>query len=69
MCVIGEDVGDYGGLYKVIKGFSEKFGFWWVLDMFIVENFFIGMVIGLVMMGLRFVVEGMNMGFLLLVYN
>ena len=26
VCMIGEDVGDYGGSYKVSKGLSEMFG-------------------------------------------
>lgn len=69
VCVIGEDVGDYGGSYKVTKGFSEKFGSWRVLDTPIAENSFTGMAIGSAMTGLRPVVEGMNMGFLLLAYN
>ncbi|XP_024363439.1 pyruvate dehydrogenase E1 component subunit beta [Physcomitrium patens] len=69
VCVIGEDVGDYGGSYKVTKGFSEKFGSWRVLDTPIAENSFTGMAIGAAMTGLRPVVEGMNMGFLLLAYN
>ena len=69
VCVIGEDVGDYGGSYKVTKGFTEKFGSWRVLDTPIAENSFTGMAIGAAITGLRPVVEGMNMGFLLLAYN
>jgi pyruvate dehydrogenase E1 component beta subunit len=69
VCVIGEDVGDYGGSYKVTKGFTEKFGSWRVLDTPIAENSFTGMAIGAAMTGLRPVIEGMNMGFLLLAYN
>lgn len=67
--VFGEDVGYYGGFYKVIKGFYEKYGELCIFDIFIVENSFIGMVIGLVLIGLWFIIEGMNMGFLLLVFN
>ena len=67
--VLGEDVGHYGGSYKVTKGFAEKFGDWRVLDTPIAENSFTGMAIGAAMTGLRPVVEGMNMGFLLLAYN
>lgn len=69
VCVIGEDVGHYGGSYKVTKGFAEKFGDLRVLDTPIAENSFTGMAIGAAMTGLRPVVEGMNMGFLLLAYN
>jgi pyruvate dehydrogenase E1 component beta subunit len=69
VCVIGEDVGHYGGSYKVTKGFAEKFGDWRLLDTPICENSFTGMAIGAAMTGLRPVIEGMNMGFLLLAYN
>eukprot|EP00250_Pteridium_aquilinum_P013126 c21147_g1_i1 orf=233-1486(+) len=67
--VVGEDVGHYGGSYKVTKGFAEKFGDLRVLDTPIAENSFTGMAIGAAMTGLRPVIEGMNMGFLLLAYN
>eukprot|EP00246_Nothoceros_aenigmaticus_P002420 TRINITY_DN13298_c0_g2_i2.p1 TRINITY_DN13298_c0_g2~~TRINITY_DN13298_c0_g2_i2.p1 ORF type:complete len:425 (-),score=71.90 TRINITY_DN13298_c0_g2_i2:296-1522(-) len=69
VCVMGEDVGHYGGSYKVTKGFAEKFGDWRLLDTPIAENSFTGMAIGAAMTGLRPVIEGMNLGFLLLAYN
>jgi pyruvate dehydrogenase E1 component beta subunit len=67
--IIGEDVGHYGGSYKVSKGLAEMFGDLQVLDTPIAENSFTGMVVGAAMKGLRLVVEGTNMGFLLLTYN
>ena len=67
--VIGEDVGHYGGSYKVTKGFAAKYGDWRVLDTPIAENSFTGLAIGAAMTGLRPVVEGMNLGFLLLAFN
>ncbi|PWZ55169.1 Pyruvate dehydrogenase E1 component subunit beta-3, chloroplastic [Zea mays] len=69
VCVMGEDVGHYGGSYKVTKGLAEMFGDLRVLDTPIAENSFTGMGVGAAMKGLRPVVEGMNMGFLLLAYN
>nr|ACU21100.1 unknown [Glycine max] len=69
VCVMGEDVGHYGGSYKVTKGLAPKFGDLRVLDTPIAENAFTGMGIGAAMTGLRPVVEGMNMGFLLLAFN
>ena len=69
VCVMGEDVGHYGGSYKVTKGLAPKFGDLRVLDTPIAENSFTGMGIGAAMTGLRPVVEGMNMGFLLLAFN
>jgi pyruvate dehydrogenase E1 component beta subunit len=67
--VLGEDVGHYGGSYKVTKGFAEKYGDLRLLDTPIAENSFTGIAIGAAMTGLRPVVEGMNMGFLLLAFN
>ena len=69
VCVIGEDVGHYGGSYKVTKDLCEKYGELRVLDTPIAENSFTGMAVGAAMTGLRPIVEGMNMGFLLLAFN
>ncbi|KZV28207.1 hypothetical protein F511_20873 [Dorcoceras hygrometricum] len=69
VCVMGEDVGHYGGSYKVTKDLAKKFGDLRVLDTPIAENSFTGMAIGAAMTGIRPVVEGMNMGFLLLAFN
>ncbi|KZV38023.1 hypothetical protein F511_25249 [Dorcoceras hygrometricum] len=69
VCVMGEDVGHYGGSYKVTKGLATKYGDLRVLDTPIAENSFTGMAIGAAMTGLRPIVEGMNMGFLLLAFN
>nr|YP_010851631.1 Pyruvate dehydrogenase E1 component, betasubunit [Echinothamnion hystrix]WGH14524.1 Pyruvate dehydrogenase E1 component, betasubunit [Echinothamnion hystrix] len=67
--VLGEDVGHYGGSYKVTKDLHVKYGDLRVLDTPIAENSFMGMAIGAAMTGLRPVVEGMNMSFLLLAFN
>jgi pyruvate dehydrogenase E1 component beta subunit len=67
--VLGEDVGHYGGSYKVTKGLYEKYGEPRVLDTPIAENSFTGMAVGAAMTGLRPIIEGMNMGFLLLAFN
>lgn len=67
--VLGEDVGQYGGSYKVTKDLYEKYGEWRVLDTPIAENSFTGMAVGAAMTGLRPIIEGMNMGFLLLAFN
>nr|ABE76507.1 apicoplast pyruvate dehydrogenase E1 beta subunit [Toxoplasma gondii] len=69
VCVMGEDVGHYGGSYKVTKDFHARFGNYRCMDTPICENTFTGMAIGAAMNGLRPVVEGMNMGFLLLAFN
>jgi len=67
--VLGEDVGHYGGSYKVTKDLYEKYGEWRVLDTPIAENSFTGLAVGAAMTGLRPIIEGMNMGFLLLAFN
>ncbi|KAK4345265.1 hypothetical protein RND71_035441 [Anisodus tanguticus] len=67
--VMSEDVGHDGGSYKVTKGLAPKYGDLRVLDTPIAENAFTGMGIGAAMTGLRPIVEGMNMGFLLLAFN
>ncbi len=67
--VLGEDVGHYGGSYKVTKDLYQKYGELRLLDTPICENSFTGMAIGAAMTGLRPVIEGMNMGFLLLAFN
>lgn len=67
--VLGEDVGQYGGSYKVTKDLYNKYGELRVLDTPIAENSFTGMAVGAAMTGLRPIIEGMNMGFLLLAFN
>jgi pyruvate dehydrogenase E1 component beta subunit len=67
--VLGEDVGQYGGSYKVTKDLYEKYGELRVLDTPIAENSFTGLAVGAAMTGLRPIIEGMNMGFLLLAFN
>lgn len=69
VCVLGEDVGHYGGSYKVTKDLYKKYGDLRVLDTPIAENSFTGMAVGAAMTGLRPIIEGMNMGFLLLAFN
>ena len=46
VCVMGEDVGEYGGSYKVTKDLYEKYGELRVLDTPIAENSFTGMAVG-----------------------
>ncbi|NEP38761.1 MAG: alpha-ketoacid dehydrogenase subunit beta, partial [Okeania sp. SIO2H7] len=69
VCVMGEDVGHYGGSYKVTKDLYQKYGELRVLDTPIAENSFTGMAVGAAITGLKPIIEGMNMGFLLLAFN
>jgi pyruvate/2-oxoglutarate/acetoin dehydrogenase E1 component len=55
--VIGEDVGTYGGAFRVTQGFLEKFGEGRVIDTPISETAIVGAAIGAALMGLRPVAE------------
>ncbi len=55
--VIGEDVGQFGGAFKVTKGFLERYGPMRVVDTPIAEAGFTGLAAGAALMGLRPVVE------------
>src|SRR5262249_38764047 len=55
--VIGEDVGVYGGAFKVMLGFQEEFGAWRVIDAPLSETAIVGGCTGAAMMGMRPVAE------------
>ena len=55
--LIGEDVGQFGGAFKVTKGFLDEFGPMRVVDTPIAESGFTGLAAGAALMGLRPVVE------------
>ena len=55
--VMGEDVGDYGGAFKVTEGLIEKFGEKRVIDTPISEAAIVGSAIGASYMGMRPVCE------------
>ncbi len=55
--LLGEDIGPYGGAFRVTEGFQKKFGDWRVLDTPLAESGFVGAAIGAAMMGMRPVVE------------
>jgi pyruvate/2-oxoglutarate/acetoin dehydrogenase E1 component len=55
--LIGEDIGVYGGAFKVTAGFLEKFGDRRVVDTPISESAIVGASIGAGLMGLRPVAE------------
>ena len=55
--VIGEDVGVYGGAFKVTLGFQEEFGPWRVLDAPLAETAIVGSCTGAAIMGMRPVAE------------
>src|SRR6266851_5108408 len=55
--LIGEDIGAYGGAFKVTAGFLEEFGERRVVDTPISESAIVGAAIGASLMGLRPVAE------------
>lgn len=61
--IMGEEVGDYNGAYKVTKGFLDKWGPRRIIDTPISENGFAGIGIGSAMTGLRPVIEFMSFNF------
>ena len=55
--MLGEDIGPYGGAFRVTAGFQQKYGEWRVLDTPLSESGIVGAAIGAAMMGMRPVVE------------
>jgi pyruvate dehydrogenase E1 component beta subunit len=64
--LMGEEVGQYDGAYKVSKGLVERFGEKRVVDTPIAELGFAGIGIGAAMVGLRPVIEFMTFNFSIL---
>jgi len=61
--IMGEEVAEYNGAYKVTKGLLDKWGPMRVIDTPISENGFAGIGIGAAMTGLRPIVEFMSFNF------
>jgi pyruvate dehydrogenase E1 component beta subunit len=67
--LMGEEVAEYNGAYKVSKGLLDKFGPKRIIDTPISETGFSGLAIGAAMYGLRPVVEFMTWSFSLVAYD
>jgi pyruvate dehydrogenase E1 component subunit beta len=67
--LMGEDIGVFGGAFKVTDGLLEEFGERRVRDTPISENTIVGMGVGAAMVGLRPVVELMTVNFALLAFD
>lgn len=67
--LMGEDIGVYGGVFKVTRGFLEYFGAERVIDTPIAEGGFTGAAAGAAHMGLRPVVEMQFMDFVSPAYD
>ena len=61
--LLGEEVAEYDGAYKVSRGMLEEFGSRRIVDTPISESGFSGMAIGAAMIGLRPIVEFMSWSF------
>ncbi len=64
--LIGEEVGQYNGAYKVSQGLLDKYGPMRVMDSPIVEEGFTGFGVGAALAGLRPIVEWMTFNFSLM---
>jgi pyruvate dehydrogenase E1 component beta subunit len=67
--LIGEDIGVFGGAYRVTEGLLDRFGPMRVVDAPIAEEVIAGCGIGAAMTGLRPVVEMMTINFSLLAFD
>ena len=67
--LMGEDIGVFGGAFKVTEGLLEEFGEARVRDTPISENTIVGVGVGAAMTGLRPVVELMTINFALLAFD
>ena len=61
--LIGEDIGHYGGLFRVTRNILDEFGEGRVIDTPISEQGFVGMSVGAAMVGMRPIIELMYMDF------
>ncbi len=64
--LLGEEVGEYNGAYKVSRGLLDKYGPRRVIDTPIAELGFTGLAVGAAVAGLRPIVEWMTFNFSLL---
>lgn len=67
--LIGEDIGTYGGAFKLTKGFLDRFGKDRVIDTPICEEGYTGVAVGAAYMGLRPIVEFQFMDFIASAFN
>jgi 2-oxoisovalerate dehydrogenase E1 component beta subunit len=67
--LLGEDIGAYGGAFKVTAGMLEKFGPERVIDTPVSESAIVGAAVGAALMGLRPVAEMQFMDFIACGFN
>src|SRR3979409_216276 len=66
---LGEDIGIYGGAFKVTDGFIDRFGAERVIDTPIAESAIVGAAFGSALTGMRPVVEFQFMDFIPCAFN
>src|SRR5438046_7090728 len=66
---LGEDIGIYGGAFKVTEGFIDRFGPERVIDTPIAESAIVGAAFGASLTGLRPVAESRFMDFIGCAFN
>jgi 2-oxoisovalerate dehydrogenase E1 component beta subunit len=67
--LIGEDIGTYGGAFRVTRGFLERFGAERVIDTPISESAIVGAACGAALAGMRPVVEMQFIDFIACAFN
>jgi 2-oxoisovalerate dehydrogenase E1 component beta subunit len=67
--LLGEDIGTYGGAFKLTDGFLEQYGSDRIIDTPIAEGGIIGAGIGLAMMGMKPIIEMQFMDFISCGFN
>src|SRR3979409_43297 len=67
--LMGEDIGRFGGAYRVTDGLLDRYGEMRVVDTPIAEEVIVGCAIGSAMLGLRPVVEMMTVNFSLVAFD
>jgi 2-oxoisovalerate dehydrogenase E1 component beta subunit len=67
--ILGEDVGIYGGAFRVTAGFLEKFGEGRVIDTPVSETAIVGAAVGAALMGMRPIAEMQFIDFIACCFN
>jgi 2-oxoisovalerate dehydrogenase E1 component beta subunit len=64
VCLIGQDIGRLGGVFRATQGLQESFGDHRVVDMPLAESLIAGMAVGMGTQGIKAVAEFQFMGFM-----
>jgi pyruvate/2-oxoglutarate/acetoin dehydrogenase E1 component len=67
--ILGEDVGIYGGAFRVTAGFLEKFGEGRIIDTPVSETAIVGAAVGAALMGMRPIAEMQFIDFISCCFN